>query len=82
MRSPIFNTYLCRFVFPICIGLFSYLPNANDAEQISFRISGAERSVAVADLRKLVNTGEKSDVLAELLAAASIDPNLIQSKDI
>jgi hypothetical protein len=78
MRSPILKTSLSKFLFSICLGLFSYLPSANAAEQISFRVSGAERSVAVADLRKLVNTGEKSDVVGGLLANANIDPNLVR----
>jgi hypothetical protein len=82
MRSPTLKTSsknsLCKFLFPLCLGFFSYLPNVSAAEQISFRIYGAERSVAVADLRKLVNTGEKSDVVGGLLAAASIDPNIVR----
>jgi hypothetical protein len=78
MRSPILKNSLSKFLFSISIGFFAYLPNANAAEQISFRISGAERSVAVADLRKLVNTGEKSDVVGGLLANANIDPNLVR----
>ncbi|AFY72559.1 Alpha/beta hydrolase of unknown function (DUF1400) [Synechococcus sp. PCC 7502] len=78
MRSPSIKTALSQVLFSICIGIFSYLPNANAAEQISFRASGGERSLPVADLRKLVNTGEQSDLLSGLLATAKLDPNLVR----
>ncbi len=57
---------------------FLFVPNANAAEQLSFRASGGERSLAVADLRKLVNTGELSDTLRGLLDTAKLDPNVVR----
>jgi hypothetical protein len=60
----------------ICIGMFACIPIANAAEQISFRVSGFERSLAVADLRKLVNTGEVSDTLRGLLGNAGVNPDV------
>jgi len=62
----------------IFIGICAYIPAANAAEQISFRVSGFERSLAVADLRKLIDVGEQSDVLSGLLSVAGVDPNRVR----
>lgn len=75
-----------RFLFSalgigsLAIGLVSGLSvsSAEAAEQLSFRASGAERSLAVADLRKLVNTGETSDTLRGLLDTARLDLNVVR----
>lgn len=72
---------LIRQIFPLvcCFGLFSLTTSgARAAEQISIRASGFERTVAVADLRRLVNTGELSDTLRGLLQTASLDANLVR----
>jgi len=60
----------------ISIGICAYIPAANAAEQISIRASGFERSVAVADLRKLVNSGELSETLRGLLGTAGLNPDV------
>ncbi len=78
MRSHSIKTTIVQILCSVCIGLFSYLPNANAADQLSFRASGAERSLPVADLRKFVNTGEQSDMLRGLLEVAGVDPNLVR----
>ena len=54
---------LIRQIFPVvcyCAGLFSLVPTVQAAEQISIRAGGFERTLAVAELRRLVNTGELS----------------------
>lgn len=79
MRSLSSKISLSGIVCSLCIGgFFALIPSAKAAEQISFRVSGAERSVAVADLRKLVNTGEQSDTLRGLLASAGVDSNMVR----
>ncbi len=78
MRSLSIKTIASQVICSFFIALGAYLPVANAAEQVSFRISGAERSVAVADLRKLVNTGEQSEVVGGLFGTARIDPNMVR----
>ncbi len=79
MRSLSSKISLSGIICSLCVGgFFALIPSAKAAEQISFRVSGAERSVAVADLRKLVNTGEQSDTLRGLLGTAGVDVNVVR----
>ncbi len=73
-----FSAKISGFLCSLCVGLFASFPAVNAAEQVSLRASGFERSLAVADLRKLADTGEQSDVLSGLLATARLDPNQVR----
>jgi hypothetical protein len=80
--KTLYSGFLSSILGIGCLGIglvssgYLFVPNANAAEQLSFRVSGGERSLAVADLRKLVNTGESSDTLKGLLDSAKLDPNV------
>jgi hypothetical protein len=72
------SSFFSSLLTTACLGLVFSLPS-NAATQISIRAFGAERSIAVADLRRLASASELSDTLSGLFALAQLDPNTFRN---
>lgn len=62
----------------ITLGILFYAPNAGAAERVVFQYRGLERSIAVADLTTLAETGQAPRSLRPFLRLANQEPTKVQ----